>query len=52
MKMKEPPQVIMDSFRDFMAENDNQPSKDQIRQFVNVSIHSMMPVGTFVIMYV
>lgn len=37
MKMKEPPQATMDSFRDFMTKYDNQPSKDQIRQFVNVS---------------
>lgn len=37
MKMKRPPQHILDSFRDFMAENDNKPEKDKIRQFVNVS---------------
>lgn len=35
MKMKEPPQATMDYFREFMAKYDNQPSKDQIRQFVN-----------------
>lgn len=37
MKMKESPQSTMDSFREFMNKYDNQPSKDQIRQFVNVS---------------
>lgn len=37
MKMKEPPQTTLDSFREFMAKHDNQPSKEQIRQFVNVS---------------
>lgn len=37
MKLKESPQATMDSFREFMAKYDNQPSKDQIRQFVNVS---------------
>lgn len=37
MKMKRPPQQVLDSFHDFMAENDNKPEKDKIRQFVNVS---------------
>lgn len=37
MKMKEPPQAIMDSFRDFMSKHGDKPSKDEIRQFVNVS---------------
>lgn len=37
MKMKEPPQVTLDSFRDFMASHNDQPSKEEIGQFVNVS---------------
>lgn len=39
MKMKEPPQATLDSFREFMAKYDNQPSKEQIREFVNVSFN-------------
>lgn len=37
MKMKVPPQTVLDSFREFMDEHDNNPTKDDIRQFVNVS---------------
>lgn len=37
MKMKVSPQTTLDSFREFMEKHDNKPTKDDIRQFVNVS---------------
>lgn len=37
MKMKVPPQATMDAFHQFMADHNNQPTKEDIRQFVNVS---------------
>lgn len=37
MKMKVPPQATMDAFHQFMTDHNNQPTKEDIRQFVNVS---------------
>lgn len=36
MKMKEPPQETLEMFRQFMAEHDDKPTKEDIRQFVTV----------------
>lgn len=40
MKMKVSPQNTLDSFREFMEKHDNKPTKEDIRQFVNVSYKS------------
>lgn len=37
MKLKQPPQTTIDAFNQFMTEHNNQPTKEEIQQFVNVS---------------
>lgn len=37
MKLKESPQQTLDEFKAFMSEHDNNPPKDDIRRFVDVS---------------
>lgn len=41
MKLKESPQQTLDEFKAFMSEHDNNPPKDDIRRFVQVSCFSM-----------
>lgn len=38
MKLKQPPQKTLDAFKEFMSDHDNNPPKDDIRKFVQVSI--------------
>lgn len=41
MKLKQSPNITLELFRKFMAENDGEPSREAIREFVNVgSDHS------------
>lgn len=40
MKLKQPPQTTIDAFNQFMADHNNQPTKEEIQQFVDVSCDS------------
>lgn len=37
MKMKQSPESTLNSFKEFMTEHNNSPTRDEIRQFVEVS---------------
>lgn len=38
LKLKEPPKDTLEAFREFMKQHNDQPSKEEIRQFVKVSV--------------
>lgn len=37
MKLKQPPEVTLELFEEFMAEQEDRPTRDSIRKFVAVS---------------
>lgn len=38
MKMKQPPQKILDLFNEFMEDHNHAPNKEDVRKFVEVSL--------------
>lgn len=42
MKLKFPPEQTFSEFQEFMTSKNNEPSQDDIRQFVNVSLFLML----------
>lgn len=40
MKLKQKPEITLELFRQFLAEHDGKPGKEEVREFVNVSAES------------